>query len=104
MNNNENIIQSFNEEIIFYAIVENESQKKCIPFSKCLKFFEKFNLKFIDFEIFQNFKNRIELFTKIKQIQKEISESNMNEIGKGNIINLVSENISTGIQEVLIKI
>ena len=90
-------------ELIFSAIVENESEEICYDPETSQEICKKFGLKFTKMQIYEGIKNFEEFCEESFKIYEEISKGNIEEEGEGSILYLIhnqQENIVLNIWKI----
>jgi hypothetical protein len=78
-------------DIIFYAIVELDSENSCLAPNEALEFFKKHKLSCVECKISKGINSRTVFFQELKKIYEMINTSSIEEQGEGCVLYFVSE-------------
>ena len=77
--------------LIFYALVENDSDETCLPCGMAFAFFKRFGLDVVHISSLGNFNNYYSLCDKLEETFKQVAKSPIAQDEEGNVLYFVKK-------------
>ena len=88
--NFKHIVTYQNEEIKFFAIVNNDSPYSCVPVLESFYIFKRFSIPRVKINKIGTFSNKVEMYKRLKLLIKEISNQSLESCGEGSVLYIVA--------------
>lgn len=86
----QHMIEYAKQTLVFYAIVDNNSSKICLPPEESLAFFKKYSLDSVSYQSCGSFTDFDKLCEQLLTVHEEVAVAKMAEFEEGAVIYLVN--------------